>query len=123
MDILDTPDDVLAVSLSDRITGDELDRIMDRLDAVMAHHDKVHVFVQTHSIDGIELKGLGAYMTRAMPLLGKLNRFGRVAVVADQAWIRAATKLESAVLPFISYRVFEPQDRDAALAWVSGTGD
>jgi hypothetical protein len=123
MDILDTPDDVLAVSLSDRITGDELDRIMDRLDAVMAHHDKVHVFVQTHSIDGIELKGLGAYMARAMPLLGKLNRFGRVAVVADQAWIRAATRLESAVLPFISYRVFEPQDRDAALAWVSGTGD
>lgn len=123
MDILDTADDVLAVSLSDRIAGDELDRIMDRLDAIMAHHDKVHVFVQTHSIDGIELKGLGAYMTRAMPLLGKLNRFGRVAVVADQAWIRAATRLESAVLPFISYRVFEPQDRDAALAWVSGTGD
>ncbi|MGB3846380.1 MAG: STAS/SEC14 domain-containing protein [Sphingopyxis sp.] len=123
MDILDTPDDVLAVSLSDRITGDKLDRIMDRLDAIMAHHDKVHVFVQTHSIDGIELKGLGAYMARAMPLLGKLNRFGRVAVVADQAWIRAATKLESAVLPFISYRVFEPQDHDAALAWVSGTGD
>jgi hypothetical protein len=123
MDILDTADDVLAVSLSDRITGDELDRIMDRLDAIMAHHDKVHVFVQTHSIDGIELKGLGAYMARAMPLLGKLNRFGRVAVVADQAWIRAATRLESAVLPFISYRVFEPQDRDAALTWVSGTGD
>ncbi len=123
MDILDTADDVLAVSLSDRIAGDELDRIMDRLDAIMAHHDKVHVFVQTHSIDGIELKGLGAYMARAMPLLGKLNRFGRVAVVADQAWIRAATRLESAVLPFISYRVFEPQDRDAALAWVSGTGD
>jgi len=123
MDILDTADDVLAVSLSDRITGDELDQIMDRLDAIMAHHDKVHVFVQTHSIDGIELKGLGAYMARAMPLLGKLNRFGRVAVVADQAWIRAATRLESAVLPFISYRVFEPQDHDAALAWVSGTGD
>ena len=123
MDILDTADDVLAVSLSDRITGDELDQIMDRLDAIMAHHDKVHVFVQTHSIDGIELKGLGAYMARAMPLLGKLNRFGRVAVVADQAWIRAASRLESAVLPLISYRVFEPQDRDAALAWVSGTGD
>ena len=123
MDILDTADDVLAVSLSDRITGDELDRIMDRLDAIMAHRDKVHVFVQTHSIDGIELRGLGAYMARAMPLLGKLNRFGRVALVADQAWIRAATRLESAVLPFISYRVFEPQDRDAALAWVSGTGD
>lgn len=120
MDILDTPDDVLAVRISHRIAGDDLDRIMDRLDAAMARHEKVHVFVETQAIDGIELKGLGAYIARAMPLMGKLNRFGRVAVVADQAWIRAATRIESAMLPFISYEVFEPQDRDRAFAWVSG---
>lgn len=120
MDILDTPDDVLAVRISHRIAGDDLDRIMDRLDAAMARHEKVHVFVETQAIDGIELKGLGAYIARAMPLMGKLDRFGRVAVVADQAWIRAATRIESAMLPFISYEVFEPQDRDRAFAWVSG---
>ena len=120
MEILDTADDVLAVKISHRIAGADLDRIMDRLDEAMARHDKVHVFVETQSIDGIELQGLGAYMARATPLLGKLNRFGRVAVVADQAWIRAATRIESAMLPFISYEVFEPQDRDRALAWVTG---
>ena len=53
-------------------------------------------------------------------MLGKLNRFGRVAVVADQAWIRAMTRIESAILPFISYRVFEPAQRDEALAWAKG---
>ncbi|HET6524739.1 STAS/SEC14 domain-containing protein [Sphingopyxis sp.] len=120
MEMLDTADDVLAVRISHRITGDDLDRVMDRLDEAMARHEKVHVFVETQAIDGIELQGLGAYMARAMPLLGKLNRFGRVAVVADQAWIRAATRVESAILPFISYEVFEPQDRDRALAWVTG---
>src|SRR3546814_8073513 len=59
-----------------------------------------------------------AYTARAMPLFGKLNRFGRVAIVADQAWIRLASRLESAILPFISYRVFEPDQRAEALAWV-----
>jgi hypothetical protein len=55
-----------------------------------------------------------------LPLFGKLGRFGRVAVVADQAWIRAGTRPESALLPNISYRVYLPHERDEALAWVTG---
>ena len=45
---------------------------------------------------------------------------GRVAVVADQAWIRAATRIESVILPFISYRTFTPDQRQEAFAWVAG---
>ncbi len=118
LDMIDSADDVIALKVSDRISGSELDAIMDRLDGAMARHDKVHVFVETQAIDGIEIAGLGAYMKRALPLFGKLDRFGRVAVVADQGWIRAATKIESALLPHVSYRVFEPDARDEALAWV-----
>lgn len=120
LDIIDSADDVIAVRVSDKISGAELDAIMNRLDGAMARHDKVHVFVETHSIDGIEVSGLGSYAMRALPLLGKLDRFGRVAVVADQGWIRAATKIESAVLPHISYRVFEPEGREEAFKWVTG---
>ena len=112
--------DVIALKVSHRITGADLAAIMDRLEPLLAQHEKVHVFVETHAIDSLELSGLPAYIARAMPLLGKLNRFGRVAVVADQAWIRLGTRIESAILPFISYKVFEPDRRDAALAWVEG---
>ena len=118
--MIDSADDVIALEVADKIGGAELDMVMDRLDAAMARHDKVHVFVETRAIDGIEIAGLGAYMKRALPLFGKLGRFGRVAVVADQGWVRAATRIESAVLPHISYRVFEPDARDEALAWVKG---
>src|SRR3569623_2911989 len=120
IEMIESPDDVIAVRIADKITGEALDSIMDRLDRAMAAHDKVHVFVETSAIDGVELASLPSYMSRALPLLARLDRFGRVAVVADQAWIRAATRLESAVLPFISYRVFEPEQRDEALAWVVG---
>ena len=57
-------------------------------------------------------------MRRAMPLFGQLGRFGRAAVVADQAWIRAGSRIESALLPGISYMVVGPEGRDEALAWV-----
>lgn len=119
---LDSVDDVLAVRVSHKITGADLDAIMDRLDALMASHSKVHVFAETHQIDGIELTSLPRYMSRALPLFGKLDRFGRVAVVADQGWVRAGSRLESAMLPNIKYRVYEPDERAEALAWVTGVG-
>ena len=119
-ELLSSPGDVIAVRVSGKIIGDDLDAIMDRLDQVMAAHDKVHVFVETQGISALEIASLPAYMRRAMPLFGKLNRFGRVAVVADQAWIRVGTRLESAMLPNISYRTYMPEERAEALAWVTG---
>lgn len=117
---LDSADNVIALTMSEKITGTELDAIMDRLEEKMARHDTVHMFVETRAIHGIELAGLPSYLSRAMPLFGKLRRFGRIAVVADQPWVRLATRIESALLPFISYRTFTPEGRDEALAWVKG---
>lgn len=120
LQFIDSAEDIIALKVSHKISGADLDAIMDRLDRLLERFDKVHVFVETEAIDGIELSGLPSYMARAMPLLGKLNRFSRVAVVADQAWIRLGAGIESAVLPFISYRVFTPEERDEAFAWVEG---
>jgi hypothetical protein len=119
-EMIDTKDDVLAVRIDGKITGEDLASIMDRLDTAMAANETVHVYAETRSIDGIEISGLAAHITRAAPLFAKLGRFGRVAVVADQVWIRALTRIESALLPHISYRVFKPEDRGAALMWVEG---
>lgn len=121
MEWIDSAGDVLALRLADKIKSADLDAIMDRLDTALARHETVHIFLETCSIDGIELSGLGAYIVRATPLFGKLGRFGRVAVVADQAWIRAGTRIESALLPGISYRTFTPEQRDEAFDWVTGT--
>lgn len=120
LEFIDSPDDVLALTITGRITGTELTPTMERLKQAMARHDKVHVFVETRALDGIEISDLPAYLAEAIPMFGKLRHFGRVAVVADQAWVRAATRVESAVLPGISYRVFDPEERDEALAWVQG---
>jgi hypothetical protein len=122
LEFIDIADDVIALNISGRITRDDLDPIMDSLDAAMAKHERVHVFVETRSISSLEIAALPTYAARAFPLFGKLNRFGRVAVVADQAWVRVGTQIESAILPFISYRTFEPDERERALRWVT-TGE
>ena len=119
-EIIPSNDDVLAVKVAHKITGEDLDSILDRLDALLARDGPIHVFVETEAIDGIELASLPGYTARAMPLFGQLRRFGRVAVVADQGWVRVGARLESAVLPFINYKTFEPDERALALAWVEG---
>ena len=119
-EILPSADNVIALKISNKISGSDLSTIMDRVESIMSKHDKVHVFVETQSIDGIEISALPAHMARAMPMFSKLGRFGRVAVVADQAWMRVGTRLESAMLPNISYRTYMPEERDEAFEWVTG---
>src|SRR5689334_13927413 len=118
---IDSPPGVMALTMSGKITGEDLTAIMDQLDEVLATEDKVHLFVETQTISGIEISSMPEYLSRAMPLFGKLSRFGRIAVVADQSWIRAGTRLESALVPSVSYRVYMPDEREEALAWVKGS--
>ena len=115
---LPSGDDVIAVIVGDTITTADYDAMIGRLETALASHERVHVYAETRSIDGIEVAGLGSRIARAMPMFGQLRRFGRVAVVADQAWVRAGSRVESALLPFVSYRVFPPAGREEALAWV-----
>lgn len=123
LEFLDAEPDVIALRIAGRIEGSDLDAILDRLEPMLLSDSQTHVFVETQHITGIAIDGLARYAKRAMPLFGKLRKFGRVAVVADQAWIRWGTKLESAMLPDIAYRTFTPDQRDDALAWVNGTID
>ncbi|UKK86269.1 STAS/SEC14 domain-containing protein [Sphingopyxis sp. BSN-002] len=118
--MIEGADDVLAVRIQGKITGEDLFEIMNRLVVMLAVNRRVHVYAETAAIDGIEIAGLASHVARAAPLLGKLSHFGRVAVVADQAWVRMLTRIESAILPHISYRVFKPEDRHTALEWVRG---
>ena len=112
-------DDVIAVTIEDRITADDLEALLDRIEGVLSRHPQLHMFLETRALGSLELAGFGGYLARAMPLMKELRRFGRIAVVADQAWVRAGTRLESAMLPFVSYRVFKPEERTEALAWVT----
>ncbi|NLW96643.1 MULTISPECIES: STAS/SEC14 domain-containing protein [Luteimonas] len=112
-------DDVIAVTVEGQITSADLQALMDRIEQVLSRHPAMHMFIETRSLGTLELAGFGGHLARAIPLLKELRRFGRIAVVADQAWVRAGTRLESALLPFVSYRVYRPEQRDEALAWVT----
>ena len=117
---LESPDDVLAFHLEGRVTAADLDAAMDRLEWCMAKFRTVHLYMETHAITGFDVAAWPHHAARSLPLLLSLNRFGRVAVVADQAWIRGWTRVESALVPFVTYRTFTPDRRNEAFGWVTG---
>lgn len=120
IEMLEAAEGVIALKVTGRLSREELDRIADLLEASLDTREKTHLLVEIEDFSGLEAAALPTYLPRAVAMLGKLDRFGRIAVVSDLGWIRWATRLESALLPRISYETFTANEREAALAWVEG---
>lgn len=118
--LIPSAEDVIALKISGRLTRDELMRIVDLVEPSLETREKTHIYVEVDDSTGFDVTALGEYLPRVFHMFGKLGRFGRVAVVSDQRWLRWAAKLESALLPHISYETFESAERARALAWVEG---
>jgi hypothetical protein len=120
IETLPSSPDVIAIRIRERLVLAELEPILERMEASLRANEKTHVYVEVEQLRSVEASGIGGYVGRAVALLGKLGRFGRVAAVADQSWIRWAARIESALLPGIRYETFTSAERERALAWVEG---
>lgn len=120
LEYLPSNDDVIALRCGGKLQKGELEGFMDRLEASLAKRDHTHLYAEVVDFSGMETDGLGDLMKRSALYFQNLDRIGRVGIVADQSWIRWATKLESALLPHVSYETFESSERDVAFAWVQG---
>lgn len=118
--VLPSAPDVLALSLDGRLDHDSAVRIIELTEHALAKDGDTHMFVEVANFSGLDMDKLPQYLARALPMLRHLRKFGRIAVVSDQSWVRAWAKIESALLPYVSYETFPSSERDQALAWVEG---
>ncbi|MEQ8410317.1 MAG: STAS/SEC14 domain-containing protein [Erythrobacter sp.] len=104
------------------------------------HEDDARTFVefaQDHHAAGeggnvlIDLVSLASWSFSAMSeelvhipaLLRWIYSLDRIALVSDEQWMRSAARLESALLPGVSYAVYDEDEADAARRWVLGEND
>jgi len=120
LEVLSATDHVIALKITGKLGAEELETVTGLVEASLAATETTHIFIEVSDFSGFDPFALPAYFPRAFAMLGKLNRFGRIAVVSDLRWIRWATRLESALLPHIRYETFTEDERDQALAWVEG---
>lgn len=110
--------DVIACRIVERLSEAELEQLAHRVERSLEHKAQTHLFVEIVGLKSVAIDG--DYLGRAWNMLRRRDRFGRIAVVSDQAWVRWATRIESALIPNLSYEVFLPEERERALAWVKG---
>jgi hypothetical protein len=111
---------VLSMKVAGKLGKEELERAADALEIALDENEKTHLLGEVADFQGIEIGALADYLPRALAMIRKIDRFGRVALVSDRSWIRWAARLESALLPHIRYETYVSAERDQALAWVSG---
>lgn len=120
IEMLKSEPGLIAARFAGSLGREETDKLMDQVEASLAAQDKTHLYIEVEGLPMVALEALPSYIPRALALLGKLGRFGRIAVVSDRPWVRLATRIESALLPGVSYETFEPGERAQAMAWVEG---
>ena len=111
---------IIALSFEGRLEKGDVERAMHRLDTAFKQSGPVHLFIEVRDFKGMAGDAWLSDLGHGLHYLTRLKQFGRVAIVSRQSWIRTASRIESALLPFVKYEVYTPEQRDQALAWVKG---
>ena len=116
---LTSPEDVLAVRIRNGLSPDEFDELIQRLRAKIDRNPKTHVFVDIDRFRAEDWKSAFEALPHSWGLF-RLDRYGRIAVVSDDRFVRTWSRVESAILPRVHYEIFHADEADRALQWVEG---
>lgn len=91
------------------------------LDQLTQHAEGIEHGRMMYRIGTFEFPTLGAMgveLARIPQLLRFIRRFDRVAVVADQEWIRRVSAVEGALIPGLTIKTFDSIQEAQAQAWL-----
>ena len=114
---------VVAFRVGGKLTAREVERVFDALDDALDLHETVNLYAEITKLSGLSLEALVKDLAKSLGLLGRLNRFGRYAVVTDARWIQKAAGIEDRLIPGLEIRAFPLAESEAAGAWVTGRPD
>lgn len=118
MELLTSNEGTLALRVDGHLSMTDMERVLDELEKRLASSAPIHIYAEILSVSGVD--DFRPILPRSRAFFAHLERFGRVAIVSDIAWVRWASRLESALLPKISYRIFSLDEAAQARAWVDG---
>ena len=65
------------------------------------------------------LGAIGVEFSSLPDLFKMIGKFDKAAVLADQSWIRVASKIEGALIPGLEIKAFELDEESEAEAWLA----
>lgn len=108
-------DNVVGMRIDGRIVAEDMDRIAALVEEKLARHDKLRVYVEVPSFEGISIEGFFKDLQLG---LRHWNRFEKEAVVSDEQWMHKFAPLGSHLVPGLEVKAFAGKESLAAKAWV-----
>lgn len=121
IEILESPDHLVAMKISGSITAEDIDRAYKATEGALKNSERVSFFAEIEDSFSFTIEGLLKDLWEAIRHIGQMSKYYRAAVVTDKGWIGAASRLEGLVFSNIDVRVFTPDERAKAFGWASDT--
>jgi hypothetical protein len=119
IEILDAPDHVVALRLTDRVSGSDMDELTAAVETRLARHQRVGIVADLTPLTGLTLEAFAKDIRYNISKLGDWNRFPREAVITESSWVQAAISALDPLVPHVEVRSFAPAERASAVAWAA----
>lgn len=106
---------IIGVKIDGKITDEELDAIIGRFEEKLEHHEKVRLYAEMKSFDGM---GLKAFFKDLKFGLKNLRRFEKEVVVTDKKWAREFAAISDPLFPTVEVKSFPFSQREKAKQWI-----
>ncbi len=120
--VAELPDGVLGFRAIGKISGDEYRELMKPIYAALERGEKLNIYFElAEDFHGLDLAALWEDLKAAGSVgLKHRSSWQRMAVVTDKDWIRHGAAVAGWLAPG-ELRLFDPDERPAAKAWVAET--
>jgi hypothetical protein len=113
----------LDIQLSGKLNSEEMTVALDEL---VSKSEGIENGTMLYDIIDFHIPSLGAIgieFSRLPSMFGLMKKFVRAAVLSDKTWIQKVSELEGALIPGLEIKAFDRDQKEAAEAWLSGSGD
>ena len=84
----------------------------------LASGERGNLLIDVTAMADFSVSAIGDQLVHIPSMLQFIYSLDRIAFISDEEWMRSAARLESMLLPGVTYQVYDDDEKDAALAWV-----
>jgi hypothetical protein len=105
----------IAIKVSGKIGKADIEKIIQEAKEKFSHHEKLGVYVELESFEGISFEALIQDVKFGLP---HITRFHKKAVVSRKEWLGKIAGISDRLFPGIEIRHFPLEQKEEALRWV-----
>ena len=119
INVLELGPNVLGYSINGKIEKADIERVVADMDSKVPPADKVRLYVEVNELDGITPQAFFRDLQLGIPRTNYLMRIEKLALVTDSDGLRTFANAQAKVARWLETRVFGPEEKAQAVAWVT----